>query len=148
MTKKQAIGFLILGVVVAAVLLVAHLLMPFPGSWTLNRILHHVWEWLAVLAAAGGIVWLMWPRPKPRRRDEHREQARRRFIALVATVLAAVILVRDPMVFASVNILGTRNMLKGAAEAWRSAVSVPLYPALTDREVEMVVRVVGGTLAG
>jgi len=31
--------------------------------------------------------------------------------------LAAVILARDPQVFASVNILGTRNMLKGAAEA-------------------------------
>jgi NADH dehydrogenase len=50
--------------------------------------------------------------------------------------LAAVILARDPQVFASVNILGTRNMLKGAAEAgvkhfiYVSSASV-VYPETT-----------------
>ena len=50
--------------------------------------------------------------------------------------LAAVILARDPMVFASVNIQGTRNMLKGAHEAgvrhfvYVSSASV-VYPETT-----------------
>jgi NADH dehydrogenase len=50
--------------------------------------------------------------------------------------LAAVILARDPMVFASVNIQGTRNMLKGASEAgvkhfiYVSSASV-VYPETT-----------------
>ena len=50
--------------------------------------------------------------------------------------LAAVILARDPMVFAAVNIQGTRNMLKGAAEAgvehfiYVSSASV-VYPETT-----------------
>jgi len=47
---------------------------------------------VAGLAAVGGVVWIMWPRPKPRRRDVQREQARRRVIALVGCVVVAVAL--------------------------------------------------------
>jgi nucleoside-diphosphate-sugar epimerase len=64
--------------------------------------------------------------------------------------LAAVILARDPLVFASVNIQGTRNMLEGAAEAgvkhfvYVSSASV-VYPQTTaysrsKRECERLVK--------
>ncbi len=67
--------------------------------------------------------------------------------------LAAVILARDPLVFASVNIQGTRNMLRGAAEAgvrhfiYVSSASV-VYPQTTPysrskRECERLVRQAG-----
>ena len=112
MTKKQAIWFLGIGVVCAAVLITGHLMMPVRGSWTLNRILHHAWEGATAAAAIGAVVWLMWPGPKPRRRDALREQARRRFIAVVGTVLAAVILV----VFAEIHReMASRNRLGGKA---------------------------------
>lgn len=112
MTKKQAIWFLGIGVVCAAVLITGHLMMPVRGSWTLNRILHHAWEGATAAAAIGAVVWLMWPGPKPRRRDALREQARRRFIAVVSTVLAAVILV----VFAEIHReMASRNRLGGKA---------------------------------
>ena len=112
MTKKQAIWFLAIGIVAAAVLVAAHLALPIHGSWTLNRVLHHVWEGAAAAAVIGAVVWLMWPRPKARRRDAEREQARRRFICLVAGVLAAVILV----VFAEIRReMASRSRLSGPA---------------------------------
>ena len=112
MTKKQATWFVGIGIVAVAVLIAAHLGLPIRGSWTYNRILHHVWEGATAAAAVGGIVWLMWPRPKPRRRDELREQARRRFIVLVGTVLAAVIL----GVFAEMHReMASRRRLRGRA---------------------------------
>jgi len=111
-TKKQAIWFLAIGVVAVAVLVAAHLVLPIHGSWTLNRVLHYVWEGATGAAVIGGVVWLMWPRPKARRRDHQREQARRRFIALVASVLAAVILV----VFAEIHReMASRSRLSGQA---------------------------------
>jgi len=111
-TKKQAIGFLAIGVIAAAAFVAAHLMLPIRASWTLNRVLHYVWEGGAAAAAVGGIVWLMWPRPKARRRDEQREQARRRFIALAATVLVAVVLV----VLAEVRReMASRRRLEGKA---------------------------------
>ena len=99
MTKKQALWFLSIGVVAVALLVAAHVAMPIRRSWTVNRILHYVWEGAAGAAAIGGVVWLMWPRPKARRRDHEREQARRRFIALAGAVLAVVGLV----VFAEIH---------------------------------------------
>lgn len=67
--------------------------------------------------------------------------------------LAAVILARDPLVFASVNVQGTRNMLRGAGEAgvrhfvYVSSASV-VYPQTTPysrskRECERLVRQAG-----
>ncbi|MEA3366699.1 MAG: hypothetical protein U9R68_01145 [Planctomycetota bacterium] len=91
MTRKQALVLIPIGAVLAAGVVVAHLFLPTASaSWTVNRVLHHACEAVAGLAAAGGVVWIMWPRPKPRRRDVHREQARRRVIALVGVIVAAV----------------------------------------------------------
>ncbi len=112
MTKKQAIWFLAIGVVAVAALVTAHLVLPIEGSWALNRVLHYVWEGATAAAVIGGIVWLMWPRPKARRRDAEREQARRRFICLVSGVLSAVILV----VFAEIHReMASRSRLSGQA---------------------------------
>jgi len=111
-TKKQALWFLGIGVVVVAVLIAAHVALPIRRSWTVNRILHYVWEGAAGAATIGGIVWLMWPRPKARRRDHQREQARRRFIALTGAVLAVVVLV----VFAEMHRdMASRRRLDGPA---------------------------------
>jgi hypothetical protein len=91
MTRKQALTLVPLGAVLAVAVVVAHLLLPTASaSWTVNRILHHACEAVAALAAVGGIVWIMWPRPKPRRRDAQRDQARRRVFALVGCVVLAV----------------------------------------------------------
>jgi len=93
MTRNQALVLIPIGAVLAAGVIVAHLLLPTASaSWTVNRVLHHVCEGVAGLAAVGGVVWTMWPRPKPRRRDVQREHARRRVLALVGCVVAAVAL--------------------------------------------------------
>ncbi len=93
MTRKQATVLIPIGAVLAAGVVVAHLLLPTASaSWTMNRVLHHACEAVAGLAAVGGVVWTMWPRPKPRRRNVQRDQARRRVFALVGCVLAAVAL--------------------------------------------------------
>ncbi|MCX5685377.1 MAG: hypothetical protein NT049_17100, partial [Planctomycetota bacterium] len=39
------------------------------------------------------MVWLLWPRPKARRRDEDRAAARRRVIGVAGVILAAVFLI-------------------------------------------------------
>jgi len=94
MTRKQALAFIPIGAVVAAGVIAVHVfLLPTPAaSWSVNRLLHHACEAAAGLAAVGGIVWTMWPRPKPRRRDDQRDQARRRVFALAGCVMAAVAL--------------------------------------------------------
>jgi hypothetical protein len=93
MTRRQALTLIPIGAVLAVAVIVAHLLLPTASaSWTVNRILHHVCEAVAGLAAVGGIAWIMWPRPKPRRRDAQREEARRRVFALVGCVVTAVAL--------------------------------------------------------
>ncbi len=118
MTKKQALWFLSIGVVAVALLVAAHVAMPIRRSWTINRILHYVWEGAAGAAAIGGVVWLMWPRPKARRRDHEREQARRRFIALAGAVLAVVGLV----VFAEIpRDMASRRRRDGPAVEYRRA---------------------------
>jgi hypothetical protein len=104
MTGKQPIGFAVIAAAAAAVLVVLHLVLPINASWQVNRILHYAWMALVVLSMAGGIVWLMWPRPKARRRDFDRAAARRRVMGLGAAVLAAVAII----IF---------------AELWREAVS-------------------------
>jgi hypothetical protein len=94
MTRKQAYWMSGIGVGAALVLLLVHLLvLPIDASWTVNRVLHHVWEVLAVLAGGGGVVWALWPRPKARKRNVERERVRRRAIAVIAVALAAVTLV-------------------------------------------------------
>ena len=90
MTGKQAIGFAVIGAAGAAVCVVLHLAMPINASWQVNRILHYAWMAVVALGTAGGIVWLLWPRPKARRRDFDRAAARRRVIGVGAVVLAAV----------------------------------------------------------
>lgn len=93
MTRKQALTLIPIGAVLAVAVVVAHLMLPAASaSWTVNRILHHACEAVAGLAAVGGIVWIMWPRPKARRRDAQREEARRRVFALAGCVVAAVAL--------------------------------------------------------
>jgi len=93
MTGKQAIGFAVIGAAGAAVCVVLHLAMPINASWQVNRILHYAWMAVVALGTAGGIVWLMWPRPKARRRDFDRAAARRRVIGVGAVVVAAVALI-------------------------------------------------------
>jgi len=93
MTRKQALVLIPIGAVLAVGVVVAHLLLPTASaSWTVNRILHHACEAVAGLAAVGGVVWIMWPRPKPRRRDVQRDHARRRVFALAGVILTAVAL--------------------------------------------------------
>ena len=99
MTRKGLFVFVGIALAAAAILVAAHLMLPVRQTWTVNRILHYVWEGVVAAAAAGGCVWLMWPRPKTGRRDEQREQARRRLIVLVGTIMAAVLLV----VFAEIH---------------------------------------------
>ena len=93
MTGKQAIGFAVIGAAGAAVCVVLHLAMPIDAGWGVNRILHYAWMAMVALGTAGGIVWLMWPRPKARRRDFDRAAARRRVIGVGAVVVAAVALI-------------------------------------------------------
>ncbi|MBE3097949.1 MAG: hypothetical protein IMZ44_12590 [Planctomycetes bacterium] len=90
MTGKQPIWFAVIAAAAAAVLVALHLVLPINASWQVNRILHYAWMAVVALATAGGIVWLMWPRPKARRRDFDRAAARRRVIGVGAVVLAAV----------------------------------------------------------
>ncbi|MCX5684318.1 MAG: hypothetical protein NT049_11620, partial [Planctomycetota bacterium] len=68
MTRTKAIWFAVIAAASAAALLVAHLLMPIDASWSVNHYLHDGWQALVGLGGAGGMVWLMWPRPKARRR--------------------------------------------------------------------------------
>ncbi len=131
MTKKQALWFLGIGVVVAALLIAAHVALPIRRSWTVNRILHYVWEGVTGVATVGGIVWLMWPRPKARRRDHQREQVRRRFIALTGAVLAAVILV----IFAEIHRdMASRRRLDGPAVEDLQAIGQALDDYASDHD--------------
>jgi len=113
MTRKQTLVLIPIGAVLAAGVIVAHLLLPAASaSWTVNRILHHACEGVAGLAAVGGGVWIMWPRPKPRRRNVQRDQARRRVFALAGVILTAVALA----VFAELRReAANRDRLCGAA---------------------------------
>ncbi len=124
MTRKQALTLIPLGAVLAVAVVVAHLLLPTASaSWTVNRILHHACEAVAGLAAVGGIVWIMWPRPKPRRRDAQREEARRRVFALLGCVLLAV----GFAVFAEMHRdAAARGRLKEAAFADLQAIGTAL----------------------
>jgi len=112
MTRKQAIVAIAIGGAAVLLMLILHHLLPVNADWHINRILHHAWQGAVALGVAGGILWVMWPRPKPPRRDEERRQARRRVIALAALMVAAVTLV----VFAEVRReTVTRTFLGGLA---------------------------------
>jgi hypothetical protein len=93
MTGKQPIWFAVIAAAGAAACVVLHLVLPIDASWQVNRILHYAWMAVVALGTAGGLVWLMWPRPKARRRDFDRAAARRRVIGVGAVVLAAVALI-------------------------------------------------------
>jgi hypothetical protein len=93
MTGKQAIMFAVIAVVAAVGFLVGHLLLPVDAGWAANRYLHYGWQALVLLATAGGGVWLMWPRPRAKRRDFDRAAARRRVIGLAGVILPAVFLI-------------------------------------------------------
>jgi hypothetical protein len=93
MTRTKAIWFAVIAAVSAAALLAAHLFMPIDAGWSVNHYLHYGWQALIVLGGVGGMVWLMWPRPKARRRDEDRAAARRRVIGAAGVILAAVFLI-------------------------------------------------------
>ena len=112
MTKKQAWWMVAIGAAVTATMVLVHLQLPIDQSWRTNRILHHVWQVAACLAAAGGVTWLLWPRPKASRRDIDREMARRRIIGVGVVVVAAVGLI----VFSEFHREGsTRHQLTGPA---------------------------------
>ena len=150
MTRKQAIVLAVVGAVVAVGVVVGHLMLPVASvSWTVNRLLHYACEGVAGAAAAGGVVWAMWPRRKARRRDIQREEARRRVVAVVACVVVAIALV----VFAEMHreaatrALLTRTAAKDlerigqAVEAWsadhggaRPGAITDLVPAYLPRE--------------
>ena len=74
-------------------LTVVHLILPIDAGWAVNHYLHYGWQALAVLAGAGSLVWLMWPRHKARRRDEDRAAARRRVIGVAGVVLIVAFLI-------------------------------------------------------
>ena len=93
MTRKKAIWFAAIAGTSAAAILVVHLLLPIDAGWAANRYLHYGWLAITLLAAAGGMVWLMWPRPRARRRDFDRAAARRRVIGVGGVIMAAVFLV-------------------------------------------------------
>jgi hypothetical protein len=93
MTRKKAIWFAVIAAALAAALLVAHLLLPIDAAWSVNHYLHYGWQVLVVLGFAGGLVWLMWPRPKAKRRDFDRAAARRRVIGVAGVVMGAVFLI-------------------------------------------------------
>jgi len=93
MTGKQPIWFTVIAAAGAAACVVLHLVLPIDASWQVNRILHYAWMAVVALGTAGGLVWLMWPRPKARRRDFDRAAARRRVIGVGAVVVAAVALI-------------------------------------------------------
>lgn len=112
MTRNQAYWLAGIAAAIAIALVVAHLQLPIDAAWQANRILHYAWQGAAALAGVGGVVWLMWPRPKARRRDEDRQRARRRVIAVGAVVLAVAGLV----VFAEIRrTIVTDALLNGAA---------------------------------
>lgn len=93
MTRKQAIWLTVIGVAAGAGLVVLHLNLPIAADWRTNRLLHYVWQVAAGLAAVGGIVWALWPRPKAARRDLDRANARRRVLAVAVLAVGAVGLV-------------------------------------------------------
>jgi len=91
MTHRQTVILIPIVAVVAVGVVVGHLFLPTDSaSWAVNRLLHHVCEGVAVAGAAAGIAWTMWPRPKPRRRDVQRSEARRRVVVLLVCVVVAV----------------------------------------------------------
>ena len=112
MTKKQAVWASVIGVAVAAALVLAHWNLPVDASWRTNRVLHYSWQGLVGLVAIGAVIWLLWRRPKAARRDLDRQIARRRVIGLGVVVVAAVILA----IFGEVRReLVTRRVLEGLA---------------------------------
>jgi len=90
MTKKQAIWLALIVSASAALLVALHLQMPLRASWSMNRVLHYLWDGVAAAAALGGMLWLVWPRGKARRKDEDRERARRRVYGMIVVVILAV----------------------------------------------------------
>jgi len=93
MTRKQLLWAVGVGLAAVILLVAAYGALPVRASWTVNRILHHVWQGVTGLAGAGGVVWVFWPRPKAPRRDLERERARRRMVAVVGIVVTAVAMV-------------------------------------------------------
>jgi len=93
MTGKQPIWVAVIAGASAAVLLAAHILLPIEAGWAANRYLHYGWQAIVLLATAGGVVWLMWPRPRARRRDFDRAAARRRVMGVAGVIMAAVFLI-------------------------------------------------------
>jgi hypothetical protein len=94
MTRKHLIILAVVAVVAAVALVVLHVeLLPMNASWRTNRVLHYAWQGLAVLAAAGGGLWTLWPRPTGARKDKARMEARRRVYGLVGIVVIAVLVV-------------------------------------------------------
>jgi hypothetical protein len=90
MTRKHLVALAVVGAVVAAGLIVLHTFLPLDTSWSTNRLLHYLWLGATGLVAVGAIVWLLWPRPKPPRRDIGREQARRRVFAMIGVLVVLV----------------------------------------------------------
>ena len=93
MTRKQLLWAVGIGLAAVILLVAAYGALPVRASWTVNRILHHVWQGVTGLAGVGGVVWVFWPRPKAPRRDLERERVRRRMAAVVGIVLIAVAMV-------------------------------------------------------
>jgi len=93
MTRKQLLWAVGIGLAAVILLVAAYGALPVRASWTVNRILHHVWQGVTGLAGVGGVVWVFWPRPKAPRRDLERERVRRRMAAVVGIVLTAVAMV-------------------------------------------------------
>jgi len=128
MTKKQAVWASVIGVAVAAALVLVHGTLPIDAGWRTNRVLHYSWQGLVGLVAIGAVIWLLWRRPKAARRDLDRQIARRRVIGMGVVVVAAVILA----IFGEVrrDFVTTHRFLEGLATQ-----ELPLISkALTDYE--------------
>jgi hypothetical protein len=131
MTRKQAIVIAVLGAVAAVGLVVLHLLMPLGGTWTVARLVHYGWDAAVALGAAGGVVFVMWKRPEPRRRDEKRDVARRKAAAVVALVVGAVSLVAFSEIRRD---FATRDQLAGAASDDLAAIGKALDAWAADHD--------------
>jgi hypothetical protein len=92
MTGKHLVWLAIVGAVAAGGLVALELALPIDATWSVNRVLNYTWEGLLVLVAAGGVVWLLWPRPKAPRRDLDRQRGRRRVYALVVIFVVALLM--------------------------------------------------------
>jgi len=127
MTRGQRFATIAVGLLVAAIFITAHCLMPVNRSWQFNRVLHYIWLGVIGLACAGAVAWFLWPRAKLARRDQERKRAHDRIIAVLITVVGAFAIIafaevrRDRVTQTYLaSAVGDMAVVKGALDAWEA----------------------------